>query len=182
MSKLIPLLIEGSYLFESITHEDERGYFREWFKSSTMNEFLSKEFKVEQANISKSNKGVVRGIHFSLAPRGQAKWVACAAGALWDVVVDIRPNSPTFGRWDAHELRADDGRSLFISEGLGHAFLALEEETIISYLLSTPYSPSHEWAINPLDPDIGIPWPADDLSLSEKDASAPSLREFLNLS
>lgn len=182
MSKLIPLLIEGSYLFESITHEDERGYFREWFKSSTVNEFLKREFKVEQANISKSKKGVVRGIHFSSAPQGQAKWITCTAGALWDVIVDIRPNSPTFGQWDAQELRADDGRSLFISEGLGHAFLALEEETIISYLLSTPYSPSHEWAINPLDPDIGIPWPADDLSLSEKDASAPSLRDFLNLS
>ena len=181
MSKLIPLFIDGSYLFESTTHKDERGYFREWFKSSTLNEFLKIEFKVEQANISKSRKGVVRGIHFSSAPRGQAKWVACAAGALWDVIVDIRPNSPTFGQWDAHELRADDGRSLFISEGLGHAFLALEEETVISYLLSTPYSPNHEHAINPLDPEIGISWPVGDLSLSERDAAAPSLKEFLNL-
>jgi len=96
-------------------------------------------------------------------------------------VVDIRPNSPTFKLWDAHELRAGDGRSIFISEGLGHAFLALEDETIISYLLSTPYSPNHEHAINPLDPEIGIAWPSIELTISEKDASAPSLREFLNL-
>ncbi len=82
MFKLTPLFIDGSYLFESTTHKDERGYFREWFKSSTLNEFLKREFKVEQANISKSKKGVIRGIHFSSAPRGQAKWVACAAGAL----------------------------------------------------------------------------------------------------
>ncbi len=85
-------------------------------------------------------------------------------------------------RWDAHELIAGDGKSLFILEGLGNAFIALEEDTAISYLLSTPHSPSHEHAINLLDPKIGIPWPDDDLSLSEKDASAPSLREFLNLS
>jgi dTDP-4-dehydrorhamnose 3,5-epimerase len=78
-------------------------------------------------------------------------------------------------------LRAGDGRSIFISEGLGHAFLALEDETIISYLLSTPYSPLHEHAINPLDPEIGIVWPSIELTISEKDASAPSLRDFLNL-
>jgi len=167
-------------LFESTTHVDERGFFREWFKSSTVNEFLNREFKVEQANISKSKKGVVRGIHFSSAPLGQAKLITCIAGALWDVIVDIRPNSPTFGQWDAQELRPDDGRSLFISEGLGHAFLALEEGSVISYLLSTPYSPNHEHAINPLDPEIGISWPVGDLSLSERDSLAPSLREFLN--
>lgn len=180
MTKLTPLVIEGSYLFDSATHEDERGLLCEWFKSSIVKELLAREFKVEQANLSKSKKGVIRGIHFSMAPLGQAKWITCTSGSLWDVVVDIRPNSLTFGRWDAHELRAGDGRSIFISEGLGHAFLALEEDSIISYLLSTPYSPSYEFAINPLDPEIGIMWPHTDLSLSEKDASAPSLREFLN--
>ena len=182
MSKLTPLKIKGSSIFESPVYGDERGYFSEWFKASLVNELLGKEFGIAQANLSKSRKGVVRGIHFSSAPRGQSKWITCAAGALLDVVVDIRPNSPTFRLWDAHELRAGDGRSIFISEGLGHAFLALEDETVISYLLSTPYSPSYEHAINPLDPEIGIAWPSIELSLSEKDASAPSLKEFLNLS
>lgn len=182
MSKLTPLLIEGSFLLESTTHKDDRGYFCEWFKSSTVNELLGREFEVAQGNLSKSKKGVVRGIHFSLAPLGQAKWISCASGSLWDVVVDLRPNSLTFGRWDAHELRAGDGRSIFVSEELGHAFLALEGDTIIAYLLSTPYSPNHEHSINPLDPEIGINWPDIELFLSEKDASAPSLKEFFNLS
>ena len=181
MSKMIPLKIKGSSIFESPVYGDERGHFSEWFKASLVSELLGKEFGIAQANLSKSRKGVVRGIHFSSALLGQSKWITCASGALLDVVVDIRPNSPTFRLWDAHELRAGDGRSIFISEGLGHAFLALEDETIISYLLSTPYSPIHEHAINPLDPEIGIAWPSIEVTISEKDASAPSLRDFLNL-
>jgi dTDP-4-dehydrorhamnose 3,5-epimerase len=114
-----------------------------------------------------------------MAPSGQAKWVTCAHGSLWDVVVDIRPNSPTFKRWEALELRAEEGKALFISEGLGHAFLSLEDETVISYLLSTPYSPKEEFAINPQDQEIGINWPKIPLQFSEKDAAAPAVREFL---
>jgi dTDP-4-dehydrorhamnose 3,5-epimerase len=182
MAKLTPLSIEGAWLFESPSHGDDRGYFREWFKSSYVVEQLGREFNVAQSNLSKSKKGVVRGIHFSTAPAGQAKWVTCANGALWDVVVDIRPDSPTFKRWAAVELRAEDGKALFISEGLGHAFVALEDETVISYLLSSPYSPGDEHAIHPKDSEISIDWPAIDLVFSEKDAVAPTLKEFLNRS
>ena len=182
MSKLTPLGIDGAWVFESPSHADERGYFREWFKSSILQETLGRDFTIAQSNLSKSKKGVVRGIHFSTAPEGQAKWVTCANGALWDVVVDIRPNSPTFKQWKAVELRAEEGKALFISEGLGHAFVALEDETVISYLLSSPYSPKDEHAINPKDSEIGIKWPLLDLSFSEKDAAAPSLEEFLNRS
>ncbi len=177
---ITPLPIEGSYLFQSPTHEDERGYSGEWFKSATVKEFLSREFTVAQASLSKSKQGVLRGIHFSLAPLGQAKWVTCVTGAILDVVVDIRPNSPTFKCWDAHELRAGDGTSMFITEGLGHAYLALEENTTVTYLLSTIYLPKFERVIDPLDPDIAIAWPDITLTLSERDASAPSLRTFLN--
>lgn len=182
MAKLSPLSIDGAWLFESTSHGDNRGYFREWFKSSIVTEVLGKEFTVAQSNLSKSKKGVVRGIHFSTAPEGQAKWVTCANGALWDVVVDIRPNSPTFKSWAALELRAEDGKALFIGEGLGHAFLALEDDTVVSYLLSTPYSPNNEHAINPEDEEIAISWPEIPLFFSEKDSAAPSLIEFLSRS
>lgn len=182
MAELIPLEIEGAWLFQSPSHGDDRGYFREWFKQDLIQEKLGRSFDVAQSNLSKSKKGVVRGIHFSTAPQGQAKWVTCANGALWDVVVDIRPNSPTFKRWTAVELRAESGKALFISEGLGHAFVALEDDTVISYLLSSPYSPNDEFAINPHDPEIAITWPQLPLSFSPKDASAPTLKEFLNRS
>jgi dTDP-4-dehydrorhamnose 3,5-epimerase len=115
-----------------------------------------------------------------MAPGGQAKWVTCANGSLWDVIVDIRPKSPTFKRWVAVELRAEEGKALFISEGLGHAFLSLEDDTVTSYLLTTPYSLKDEFAINPQDPEIAIKWPDVPLLFSEKDAGAPSLKEFLS--
>jgi dTDP-4-dehydrorhamnose 3,5-epimerase len=182
LSKLTPLGIEGAWLFESPSHGDDRGYFREWFKSSAVEETLGRSFKVAQSNLSKSKRGVVRGIHFSTAPEGQAKWVTCANGALWDVIIDIRPNSATFKQWVAIELRAEEGKAVFISEGLGHAFVALEDDTVISYLLSSPYSPTDEHAINPKDSEIGIKWPALDLTFSEKDAAAPTLEEFIKRS
>ena len=180
MAKLTPLSIEGAWLFESPSHGDDRGYFREWFKSSVVTETLGRDFSVSQSNLSRSKKGVVRGIHFSMAPGGQAKWVTCANGSLWDVIVDIRPKSPTFKRWEVVELRAEEGKALFISEGLGHAFLALEDDTVTSYLLTSPYSPKDEFAINPQDPEIAIKWPDIPLLFSAKDARAPSLKEFLN--
>lgn len=182
MTELTPFSINGAWMFESPSHHDERGYFREWFRDSIIREKLGREFRVAQSNLSKSKKGVVRGIHFSLAPEGQAKWITCANGSLWDVVIDIRPSSPTFKQWEAHKLSAGDGRSIFISEGLGHAFVALEEDSVISYMLSSSYSPLHEFAINPNDRDINISWPNIPLIFSEKDASAPSLQDFFKLS
>jgi len=179
MAKLIPLGLNGAWLFESNNYEDERGYLREWFKSSIIQEKIGREFVVEQSNISRSKKGVVRGIHFSTSPMGQAKWVTCASGSLWDVVVDIRPDSPTFGKWAGQELGHKDGKSIFISEGLGHAFVALEDDTVITYLLSSTYSPADELVINPQDEEIGIAWPEIPLSFSERDANAPTLREFM---
>ena len=183
MARLTPLEIDGAWLFESPSHVDERGFFREWFKSSELQVELNREFVVAQTNLSRSKKGVVRGIHFSTAPMGQAKWVTCANGSLWDVVVDIRPNSPTFKKWSANLLRAEDGKSIFISEKLGHAFVSLQDNTVISYMLSSPYSPENELAINPMDPEIGISWPQIPLHFSSKDATAPklaSLHEILS--
>ena len=180
MNNLTPLSIQGAWLFESPLHIDNRGDFREWFKETFVREKLGREFHIAQSNLSRSKRGVVRGIHFSTANEGQAKWITCANGKLWDVVVDIRPNSPTFRRWEAVELRAEEGKSVLISEGLGHAFLSLEDDTVISYLLTSPYSPKDEFAINPRDEEIAIAWPDMPLLFSEKDAAAPSLSDFLS--
>lgn len=179
MVELSPLSIAGAWLFTSDTHNDSRGFFREWFKSEEFELTTGKRFEIAQANLSLSNRGVVRGIHFSTAPLGQAKWVTCAYGSLLDIVVDIRPESPTFKRWEAVELSARNGKSIFISEGLGHAFISLEDNSVVTYLLSTPYDPEYEKTINPLDPEIAITWPNINLSFSDRDRDAPSLGDYL---
>jgi len=180
MIEVKPMSITGAWIIESPIHRDDRGYFREWFKSSALEEKVGKGFDVTQANMSRSQKGVVRGIHFSTSKLGQAKWVTCGAGVIWDVVVDIRPDSKTFMQWEAVELTSDNGRSVVISEGLGHAFIALEDNSITIYALSSDYEPSMEFAVNPKDTDLAIEWPSNNLIFSERDLSAPTLKEFLS--
>ena len=179
--KLTPLGIEGAWLAESPVWSDERGFFREWFKSTDMKSATGRDFGIEQANISLSSQGTLRGIHYSIAPRGQAKWITCVAGSIKDVIVDIRPSSPTFGKWIEVELKGDSGKAVFISESLGHGFVALEETTAVAYLVSTPFSPTDEFEINPLDEKIGIRWGMDfgSLKISGKDKIAPTLAERL---
>ena len=179
MSEFSELSIKGSWLFESPLHFDERGSFFSHFNSRKIHANLGRKFEVVHSSQSRSRKGVIRGIHFSLAHGGQAKWVTCAHGAIWDVIVDLRPKSPTFKHWLAVELRANEGKALLISEGLGHAFLSLEDDTVVSYLLTSEYSPQDEFTINPQDLEIGIPWPENSIILSQKDSTAPTLSEFL---
>ena len=178
---LTSLGIDGAWLAESPVWSDDRGFFREWFKSEDVKAATGREFGIEQANISLSSAGTLRGIHYSIAPRGQAKWITCVAGSIQDVIVDIRPDSKTFGRWVDVELKGDSGRAVLISEGLGHGFLALEDNTAVAYLVSTPFSPTDEFEINPLDKKIGIKWGMDfgSLKISGKDKIAPTLAERL---
>ncbi len=180
--KLTPLSIDGAWVAESPVWSDERGFFREWFKSADVKAATGREFGIEQANISLSSAGTLRGIHYSIAPRGQAKWITCVSGSIQDVIVDVRPDSKTFGQWVDVELKRDSGKAVLISEGLGHGFLALEDKTAVAYLVSTPYSPTDEFEINPLDEKIGIKWGMDlsSLKISEKDNIAPGLEERLN--
>ena len=179
--ELTPLDIEGVWLADSPVWSDDRGFFREWFKSDDLKTATSREFEIEQANISLSLAGTLRGIHYSIAPRGQAKWITCVAGSIQDVIVDIRPESKTFAQWIDVELKGDSGKAVFISEGLGHGFLALEDNTAVAYLVSTPFSPTDEFEINPLDEEIGIKWGMDlsSLKISGKDKIAPTLAERL---
>ena len=173
--------IKGCWIFEPKVHSDSRGAFYEWFQDSSF-EFQTKhKFEIAQANVSNSNKGVIRGIHFANYPPGQAKYVFCPRGSIWDIVVDIRVGSPTFGKWDAAVISEKNGKAILIQEGLGHVFLSLEDNTVVNYLCSEPYNPSAEQEINPLDEKIGIPfadkWSASDFLTSPKDAKAYSLAE-----
>ena len=179
--KLTPLGIEGAWLAESPVWSDDRGFFREWFKSEAVKAATGREFGIEQANVSLSSAGTLRGIHYSIAQRGQAKWVTCVSGSIQDVIVDIRPDSKTFGQWIEVELKGDSGKAVLICEGLGHGFLALEDSTAVSYLVSTPFSPNDEFEINPLDENMGIRWRmnVEKLLISKKDLIAPSLETVL---
>jgi dTDP-4-dehydrorhamnose 3,5-epimerase len=159
-------------------HRDDRGVFLEWFTDESFRRTTGHAFTVAQANCSVSHRGVLRGIHWSDVPPGQAKYVTCTRGAVLDVAVDLRVGSPTFGAWDAVRLDTVDRRAIYLGEGLGHAFVSLEDDSTVSYLCSTPYSPGREHEINPLDPAIGIVWPSDvPPLLSAKDAAAPTLAE-----
>jgi dTDP-4-dehydrorhamnose 3,5-epimerase len=182
--ELEPLGIDGVWLADSPVWSDERGFFREWFKGGDIKAATGIDFSIQQANISQSQQGVIRGIHYSLAPQGQAKWITCVSGSILDVVVDIRPDSPTFKKYVAVELKGNEGRALLIGAGLGHGFLSLEDNTSISYLLSSPYSPEFEFEIQPTDPEIKIDWQLHLIGgvgvvVSPKDAHAPTLAERL---
>ncbi|MGV9883504.1 dTDP-4-dehydrorhamnose 3,5-epimerase family protein [Streptomyces sp. NPDC003006] len=170
--------IEGAWLVETQTFADERGEFQELFRGGSLSEALGHEFGVAQVNRSVSRKGVVRGVHFADVPPGQAKFVTCLTGAVLDVVVDIRVGSPTYGTWRMVQLD-DPRRSVYIEAGLAHAFMSLADGATVVYLTSEGYAPRREHAIHPLDPRLGITWPAGIAPvLSEKDAAAPGLKEL----
>jgi dTDP-4-dehydrorhamnose 3,5-epimerase len=172
------LSIEGAWAFTPDQHADDRGVFLEAYRSDEFASAVGFTLSVEQVNTSVSRKGTVRGIHFAQLPPSQAKYVTCQSGEVLDLVVDIRVGSPTFGRWEAVSLDATTRRAVYVAEGLGHAFLALTDGATVSYLCSAPYSPTREHGINPMDPAIGIEWPADvEVLLSPKDREAPTLAE-----
>lgn len=171
--------ITGAFEFTPKTFEDHRGLFVAPFQEAAFTAATAHRFHVAQTNHSVSARNVVRGVHFADVPPGQAKYVYCASGAMLDIVVDIRTGSPTFGQWESVRLDSTGYRALYLAEGLGHAFVALADNTVMIYLCSTPYNPSAEHGINPLDPELALPL-ADldgDPVLSAKDREAPSLAE-----
>lgn len=179
-----PMKIPGAYIFNPARLGDGRGYFQENFKLSYIRAQLGISFTVKQVNQSLSSKGVIRGIHFADTPPGQAKYVTCPQGAVWDVVVDLRAGSPSFGIWDGVVLSGKNGKSVLLGEGLGHGFLALEEGSVVSYLCSEEYKPGNEHQINPFDPDlridfakVGNKYGIENFILSEKDKGAPTLKQ-----
>lgn len=172
------LAVRDAYEFVPKTFPDQRGLFVAPFQEAALTEALGHPLRLAQTNHSVSRRGTIRGVHFADTPPGQAKYIYCPRGALLDVLVDLRTGSPTFGRWDAVRLDSTDFHAVYLAEGLGHAFVALEDDTAMAYLCSTGYNPAAEHGIDPLDPELGLPWPADPPPLlSEKDRAAPSLAE-----
>jgi dTDP-4-dehydrorhamnose 3,5-epimerase len=176
--QLRELAVPGALEATPKQHGDGRGTFLEWFKADVFVAAVGHAFELRQANCSVSQRGVLRGIHYADVPPGQAKWVTCVSGSVLDVVVDLRVGSPTFGAWDSVLLDTVDRRGVYLPEGVGHAFLSLEDGSTVVYLCTTPYTPSIEREIHPLDPRIGISWPGDVTPLlSPKDEAAPSLAQ-----
>jgi len=163
-------------LLETTAHGDERGFLVESFR-----EDLWAEHGVEgpflQENHSRSSKGILRGLHFQTQP-GQAKLVRCVRGAIWDVSVDLRPDSPTYKRWDGYELSDENQRQLFVPVGFGHGFCVLSDLADVAYKLTSVYDPETEAGIRWDDPDVGVEWPVSNPQLSERDKTAPTLAEI----
>lgn len=171
------LEIPGLILVEPVVFPDQRGFFMELYKRTP---FLSEGIPYDfvQVNLSCSGKGVVRGLHYQLRPMEQGKLVAVLRGRIVDVAVDIRRGSPWYGRHVAVELGGDDHRLLWIPPGFAHGFQALEDGTLVLYLVTKEYSPEHERCIKWDDPEIGIKWPLrEEATTSEKDAECPPLRK-----
>jgi dTDP-4-dehydrorhamnose 3,5-epimerase len=174
--KVEPLDVPDAWVCTPAVFGDDRGVFLEWFRADALAEVTGRTFTVMQANHSMSRKGTVRGVHFAALPPGQAKYVYCPRGAVLDIIVDLRVGSPTFGRSTSVALDDVDRRGVFLSEGLGHAFCALADDTSVTYLVSSVYNPAAEHGVHPLDPDLALPWPGGvDLVLSPKDAAAPTV-------
>lgn len=173
-----PLSIHGAWLLQSRVFADDRGTFSEWFKSSLLTELTGETFEPVQANVSVSNVGVIRGIHYSLAPRGQAKLVTVLRGSIMDVAIDARVGSPTFSKYESVTLRAGDGQTMFLRSDMAHAFQALEDNTVVSYLVSSEYSPTDEKEISPMCSTLNIQWSEGlRVVLSEKDRIAPNIEQ-----
>ncbi|MEO7350446.1 MAG: dTDP-4-dehydrorhamnose 3,5-epimerase [Marmoricola sp.] len=176
------LSVPGAFEVTPVQHGDDRGVFLEWFREDVFTELTGHPLRLAQANCSVSSAGTLRGIHFAELPPSQAKFVTCLHGAAFDVVVDLRVGSATYGQWDAVLLDDRDRRAVYLPEGVGHGFMALEDQTIVNYLCSAPYAAGREHTIHPLDAEIGITWPTRGRDgtpvsplLSPKDQSAPTL-------
>ena len=175
--KVTPLKIDGAWIIELNKFEDGRGFFYESFRKEIAKEYFGREFHIKQSNTSVSKKGSVRGIHYALVPPSQAKYIQCQKGSIIDYVIDIRVGSPTFSQFVEVKLDATNPQAIFIEEGLAHAFVALEDETVVTYFVSENYNPEREKGINPFDSDLNIKWPDINLELSDKDKLAISLKE-----
>ncbi len=164
--------IQDVLIFEPKVFGDSRGFFFESFNQTIFEEAVGRKVEFVQDNHSRSAKGVLRGLHYQLAPRAQGKLVRCVAGSVFDVAVDIRRSSPTFGHWIGVELSSENKRQLWIPEGFAHGFYTLEEGTEFVYKTTDTYSKESERGIIWNDPTLGIEWPDSNILLSDKDRLA----------
>ena len=175
MLKQLPTKLEGTVLLEPAIHGDDRGFFLESFRRDLWAEH-GVDVDFVQHNHSRSVRGTLRGIHFQTEP-GQAKLVRCARGRIFDVAVDLRRDSPSFGQWEGHLLDDESHRQVYVPVGFGHGFLVLSDVADVAYLCSSTYDPATESGIAWDDPDVGVEWPVEEPLLSERDKVAPRLAE-----
>jgi dTDP-4-dehydrorhamnose 3,5-epimerase len=175
MPELLETKLDGVVLLEPRVYGDARGFVVETYRRDTWGE-LGVDVDFVQHNHSRSGKGILRGLHFQTEP-GQAKLVRCPRGAIFDVAVDLRRDSPTYRQWEGHVLDDEKHRQLFVPAGFGHGFAVLSEVADVTYLLSSTYDPATESGIAWDDPDVGVEWPLTDPLLSDRDKQAPRLSE-----
>lgn len=175
--KIEKMPLDDLYVIVPQVYNDNRGWFYESYnRQSFMDNGINIEFIQDNHSLSIS-KYTMRGIHFQNNPYAQSKLVRCIVGRILDIAVDLRRGSPTYCKWIAVELSAENKKQLFIPKGFGHAFITLEENTQVCYKVDAPWSKEHERTISYLDPDINIKWPEGEKVLSDKDANAPFLND-----
>ncbi|MBT5268162.1 MAG: dTDP-4-dehydrorhamnose 3,5-epimerase [Candidatus Marinimicrobia bacterium] len=177
--KVTPQSIPDVLLIEPTVYADDRGYFKESYNLNDFEEFLP-GVKFVQDNESKSTRGVLRGLHFQKPPHAQAKLIRVIQGAIWDVAVDIRPDSPTFRQYCFAEITAENHFQFFVPRGFAHAFIVTSETAIVQYKTDNFYAPESDAGIHAHDPELAIPWPIArrEHLLSKKDSELPN---FLDL-
>jgi dTDP-4-dehydrorhamnose 3,5-epimerase len=173
---IVETKIDGLAVLEPQAHGDARGFLVETYRDGPWKEALG-DFEFVQENHSRSGQGTLRGIHFQTAP-GQAKLVRCARGSVWDVAVDLRRDSPTYGQWEGHVLDDETHRQLWVPIGFAHGFQVLSDVADVAYKLTSLYDPATEAGIAWDDPDVGVEWPLADPLLSERDKTAPRLTDI----
>jgi dTDP-4-dehydrorhamnose 3,5-epimerase len=175
------LKIKGSWEISLEYFIDNRGSFFESFRLNSLENIIGRKFDIKQSNTSVSKAGSIRGIHFAQVPPSQAKYIQCQKGSILDFVIDVRVGSPTFAQHVSIELNSKIPKAIFIEEGLAHAFIALEDDTIVTYFVNQYFNPTNEKAINPLDSEISINWGNLKYLISEKDKNAKTLSEMQEL-
>lgn len=175
--KFKELPLKDSYIITLTEKKDDRGFFARFYCKKEFGE-LNLDTNVVQINNSLSkHKRTLRGIHYQLSPKAETKIVRCIKGALWDVIVDLRKDSPTFGKWHGETLTADNRKMMYVPKGFGHAFISLEDNTELIYPVTEFYEPEYERTIRWNDPKFGIKWPIKPLIISDKDNNAPDFNE-----
>ncbi len=176
MAERLETGLEGLALIEPQVFGDDRGFFVETFSLDAWRE-LGVDAEFVQHNHSRSSKGTLRGLHFQTSP-GQAKLLRCPRGKIFDVAVDLRSDSPTYGKWEGYVLDDENHRQLFVPVGFAHGFCVLSETADVTYLVSSLYDPETEAGIRWNDPEVGVQWPVEDPLLSQRDIDAPTLAEI----
>lgn len=172
--------LKGAYLVKPKVFQDGRGFFLEFFSEKVFSaQGIDVKFVQDNHSLS-ANKGVLRGLHFQLPPKTQAKLLRVVKGKIFDVIVDLRKDSPTFGKWESFELSAENFEMVFVPRGFAHGFVTLEDNTEIIYKVDNFYAPEFDSGIIWNDPDLKISWPVENPILSEKDGKLQSLKDFQN--